>query len=211
MPVLQVLLNAGALVGGAVIWKLYVENLKAANAVKDATIVSVEKSRDLWKEKAEDPEKRSPEVMEKVLAERIQIREGEIARLAADSKTHQAEIAQLQRQKGELETDMVRARGFRLMLSMEDAADKEYEREHPASELAQAAPEMEATLSPKQEEVDVELVYLGEVGVDSGQLMITDPCYIDSEWLDEPFNMHGPAESSATVKEREVLMSYSYD
>lgn len=26
------------------------------------------------------------------------------------------------------------------------------------------------------------IVRLGEVGVDSGQLMICDPCYIDSEW-----------------------------
>ena len=28
VPVLQLLLNAGALIGGAVIWKLYVDNLK---------------------------------------------------------------------------------------------------------------------------------------------------------------------------------------
>lgn len=211
VPVLQLLLNAGALIGGASIWKLYVDNLKAASAVKDATIVNIEKSLDFWKEKATDLEKRSPEVMEKVLAERIQIREGEIVRLAADSQTHQAEIAQLQRQKGELETDMVRARGFRLMLSMEDAADEEYEREHPASELPQLAPEMETMLSPKPEEVDVELVYLGEVGVDSGQLMITDPCYIDCEWLDESFISQDPAESPAMVTERSVLMPYSYD
>jgi hypothetical protein len=30
-------------------------------------------------------------------------------------------------------------------------------------------------------------VYLGSVGVDSGQLMICDPCYIDSEWEKEDF------------------------
>jgi hypothetical protein len=28
---------------------------------------------------------------------------------------------------------------------------------------------------------------IGYVGVDSGQLMICDPCYIDSEWIKEPF------------------------
>ena len=28
---------------------------------------------------------------------------------------------------------------------------------------------------------------IGKVGVDSGQLLITDPCYIDSEWKKEPF------------------------
>lgn len=30
-------------------------------------------------------------------------------------------------------------------------------------------------------------VHLGSVSVDSGQLMITDPCYIDSTWTREPF------------------------
>ena len=25
--------------------------------------------------------------------------------------------------------------------------------------------------------------HIGEVGVDSGQLMVTDPCYVDGEWL----------------------------
>ncbi|WP_230110295.1 DUF4241 domain-containing protein [Microbacterium foliorum] len=208
---LQLILNAGALVGGAAVWKLYVENLKAASAVKDATVVTVEKSRDFWKEKVEDFEKRSPEVMEKLLAERIQIREGEIARLMADSQTHQTEIAQLQRQKGELETDMVRARGFRLMLSMEDAADEEYEKEHPSTEEPHLSSEIHSLMFAEPKEVEVELVYLGEVAVDSGQLMITDPCYIDSEWIEEPFNMYGPAESSELTKGRQALMRYSYD
>jgi len=31
-------------------------------------------------------------------------------------------------------------------------------------------------------------IKLGVVGVDSGQLMITDPCYIDSEWEQEEFD-----------------------
>ena len=30
-------------------------------------------------------------------------------------------------------------------------------------------------------------VELGAVGVDSGQLLITDPCYIDTEWVKEDF------------------------
>jgi Protein of unknown function (DUF4241) len=33
----------------------------------------------------------------------------------------------------------------------------------------------------------VKEVYLGSVAVDSGQLMICDPCYIDSEWQNEDF------------------------
>ncbi|WP_460664538.1 hypothetical protein [Kribbella swartbergensis] len=36
--------------------------------------------------------------------------------------------------------------------------------------------------------VEVEVEYLGVACVDSGQLMITDPCYIAAEWLDEPYD-----------------------
>lgn len=212
VPVVQLLLNAGALIGGATIWKLYVDNLKAATAVKDATIESVEKDRDFWKHRAEDLGKRAPEVMERVLADRIDIRDAEITRLAADTETHQTAISELRRQKQALETDLVRAQGFRLMLALEDAADEEYEREHPAEEHTPLSPEVQAMLFPKAEDVAVELTYLGEVGVDSGQLLVTDPCYIDSEWiLNESFTMYGPAESPEMIEQREVLMRYSYD
>ena len=211
VPVLQMLLNAGALIGGSVIWKFYVANLKAVSAAKDATIETVKTSRDHWREKAQELDKRSPEVMERLLADRIEIRDAELARLAADTETHQTEIAVLQREKRTLENDMVRARGFRLMLALEDAADEEYEKKHPVSEAPSVSPEIEAMLFPKPEDVVVDLVYLGEVGVDSGQLMVTDPCYIASEWIDEPFDMYGPAESSEMVSERSVLMRYSYD
>ncbi|GAB2664403.1 hypothetical protein GCM10009743_45660 [Kribbella swartbergensis] len=36
--------------------------------------------------------------------------------------------------------------------------------------------------------MEVEVEYLGVACVDSGQLMITDPCYIAAEWLDEPYD-----------------------
>jgi hypothetical protein len=36
---------------------------------------------------------------------------------------------------------------------------------------------------------DGKWVKFGVVGVDSGQLMICDPCYIDSEWKEEDFDM----------------------
>ncbi|AZZ50270.1 hypothetical protein C5E02_14305 [Rathayibacter rathayi] len=83
---MQLIVNAAAIIGGAVVWRLYVENLCAAVTAKDATIETVEKSRDLRKDKAQELEKRSPEVVEKVLADRIQIRDGEIARLKADKE-----------------------------------------------------------------------------------------------------------------------------
>ena len=33
----------------------------------------------------------------------------------------------------------------------------------------------------------MELELIGYVGVDSGQLLLCDPCYIDSEWEQEDF------------------------
>lgn len=51
--------------------------------------------------------------------------------------------------------------------------------------------------------VEVEIAYLGVVGVDSGQLLVTDPCYIDSEWLDEPYQddrVYKDTQTGATVK-----------
>ena len=35
----------------------------------------------------------------------------------------------------------------------------------------------------------VKKVQIGEVGVDSGQLMLCDPCYIKEEWIDKPLNI----------------------
>lgn len=63
----QLLVNVGALIGGAVVWRLYVENLRAQIGVKDATITNVEKNRDFWRDKAQELEKRSPEFMEQIL------------------------------------------------------------------------------------------------------------------------------------------------
>jgi len=33
---------------------------------------------------------------------------------------------------------------------------------------------------------------IGDVGVDSGQVMITDPCYIENEWIKRKFDPHSP-------------------
>lgn len=48
---------------------------------------------------------------------------------------------------------------------------------------------------------DKKVVKIGEVGVDSGQLMLCDPCYIKSEWSERSFDtldvdMNDPAQKS---------------
>ncbi len=170
VDVLQLLVNVGALVGGTIIWKLYVNNLKAALTSKDAAISSVEKNRDMWRDKAQELEKRSPEFMERMLSERIQTREGEISRLAEDKGRHEEALKLLERDKANLEADLSRSRGFRLMLALEGEEDEGDVEEGESID----------SLLPEVNEIQV--VRLGEVGVDSGQLMITDPCYIDDEW-----------------------------
>ncbi|WP_300267353.1 hypothetical protein [Microbacterium sp.] len=196
VSVIQLLLNAGALIGGAVVWKLYVDNLKAVSEVKDATLEAAEKSRDFWKDKAQELEKRSPEVMEKVLEERIQIRDGEVARLKADKEFDAIAVRALEKDKAELEQDLFRAQGFRAMLALEDEA---YGEDSPSIE---SGDDLDETDVPPQIEVDL----IGEVAVDSGQLMVTDPCYIDSEWRREPFAVEGPVERT-----EDTVFNYSYD
>jgi hypothetical protein len=196
VPMLQLLLNAGALAAGAIVWKLYVDNLKAATAVKDATIESVEKSRDFWRDKAEELEKRSPEVVEKSLAERIQIRDAEINRFKEDQEFSESSLRALQIDKAKLERDLFRTQGFRAMLALEEGAEGEVE----------TPGEFEVQLAPESLPKSVEVTYIGEVGVDSGQIMITDPCYIDQEWQKEELRL-----VRGEVNYETALYSYSYN
>jgi hypothetical protein len=196
VDVIQLILNGAALIGGAIIWKLYVDNLKAAVETKNATIETVEKSRDFWKEKAEDLEKQSPEVVEKVLAERIQIRDGEISRLRADKEFDTIAVRSLEIDKAELEQDLFRTQGFRAMLALEAREDDERD---PLSMVDEA-------LGLADTPSKIEVVFIGEVAVDSGQLMVTDPCYVDPEWRREPFSVVGTVD-----KTKDALFNYSYD
>lgn len=194
VPLLQLILNAGALVGGTAIWKLYVDKLKATGELKDATIQNVEKSRDHWREKAEDLEKRSPEAVEKSLADRIQIREAEIIRFRADQEFDKIALRTLEIDKAQLERDLFRTQGFRAMLALEDSQDDDDDMGDDAEPFVEKTPK------------SIAVVYLGEVAVDSGQLMVTDPCYIDSEWRNEPLALSSEAEET-----EETLFGYSYD
>ncbi|MGW6263720.1 DUF4241 domain-containing protein, partial [Streptomyces sp. NPDC055085] len=153
-------------------------------------------SRDHWREKAEDLEKRSPEVVEKSLAERIQIRDAEINRFKEDKEFDKIALRTLEIDKAELEQDLFRTQGFRAMLALEDGYDDDDE---PRDEVEPALPAEEA---PKS----IEVTYIGEVGVDSGQLMVTDPCYIDQEWQREQFVLVRDEERAD-----DAVYNYSYN
>lgn len=194
LPVVQLVLNGGALVGGVAIWRLYIKNLRATITSKDASIEAVEKSRDLWKDKAHDLEKRSPEVVERTLSERIAIRDQEIVRLTGDREVDREALRELKIGRAEMEHDLFRARGFRAMLILDEGDTTEGE------ETEAGATDVDRL---KQSQVNVE--YIGNVGVDSGQLMVTDPCYIDDEW-------HHDLREGIIQSERteETVFPYSY-
>lgn len=194
LPVAQLALNSAAVIGGAAIWVLYVQNLRAALAAKDATIETVEKARGFWRVKAEELEKRSPEFLETVLAERIQIREKEITRLRADRESDAVTVRALEMKKSELEADFRRAQGFRMVLAMEAEDD-----DPPIDGSGEVG-----TIEEVEHSIEVE--FIGEVCVDSGQLMITDPCYIDQEWVND-----GAAGFLPSLGVADELYSYSYD
>lgn len=168
VPGVQLVVNLAALVAGGAVWKMYIDNLKAALTARSAEISSVEKNRDMWKDKAQELEKRSPEFMEKILAERIGTREAEITRLAEDKEKNIELLRNLEQEKSVLNRHLERTKGFRAMLALDGEEDDDPD-------------------DPLLYDENFEVILLGEVGVDSGQLMITDPCYVDSEWLYEPF------------------------
>lgn len=156
---------------------MYFENLKATIGTKNAQVDLTNKQVDYWREKSQELEKRSPEVVERVLADRIALREAEIERLAKDREHGSQELDRVQQEVNVLNRTLEQTRGFRQMLAMEepDPDDPDYE-------------EYVAYLeSRKDRVVELEVVYLGAAGVDSGQLLVTDPAYIDSEWQYQPY------------------------
>lgn len=202
VAIVQLVLNSAAVIGGAAVWKLYVDNLKAAIESKNAAMQSVEKSRDLWKEKAEDLEKRSPEVLEKSLSERIEIRDQEIGRIKADQEFDKLAVRTLEMEKAELEQDLLRTQGFRAMLAIEDQLDEEA-----ADLVLEGLPDQVLqALADEEPPKRIEVAFIGEVAVDSGQLMVTDPCYIDQEWKRERFVVARDSEATD-----DSLYNYSYD
>lgn len=193
---LQLALNAGALVVGGVVWKLYFENLKATITSKEAETALARERTDYWRDKATELEKRSPEAVEQVLAKRIAIREDEIANLEKDRDHGSEELKRVTEEVAALNRTMEQTKGFREVLAREqpDPEDDDYQ------------DWLDYLESREDRVVEVEVLFLGVVGVDSGQLMLTDPCYIDGQWLDEPFEdsrSYRDTQTGATVTKGE--------
>lgn len=178
VDVIQLILNGGVLVAGGWVWKLYVDNLKAGLTSKDSELSLVKTDRDLWKGKVVELEKRSPEAMEKLLSERIEIRDRELARLGEDRQKNEQALDEAEQEMAALQSDLRQTRGFRQVLELEGDDDEDVKL-------------LESLLGPGDE---IEVVELGEVAVDSGMLLLTDPCYIDAEWQEEPYALDAQLE-----------------
>lgn len=162
---LQLTANSFALAVAGWIYIAYIKNLNSVVKLKDEQILTVEKYLTFLKEKLSELEKNSPENMEKVLNDRIKIREDEIARLDDDKKDHKQEIEQKNQQLVRLKSELEKTKDIRRTMEL---LDLDFEGEIEDGFFSSDA--------------KYEIEEMGFVAVDSGQLMITDPCYIDSEW-----------------------------
>lgn len=50
---------------------------------------------------------------------------------------------------------------------------------------------------------------IGHVGVDSGQLLLCDPCYIDSQWVKEDFEDFRMYEHKTTQDRLQYLVDFN--
>jgi hypothetical protein len=159
----QLIANLSALVVIGWIYAAYVKNLRAGLSLKDEQLASVRANLALWKDKAEQLEKKTPEYLERLLSERIRIREEELSRLKSDKEQHQQEIQDRNLELEKLKYELQKAKDVGYSITIWDR-DKDQERILEPSEL--------------------ELVKLGEVYVDAACLMICDPGYIPKVWRD---------------------------
>lgn len=163
IEVIQLVLNGGVLLVNVAFLALYVKTLK--------------ERVNFWKDKAEDLEKKSPEVIERVLSKRLKTATKELERFEGELDQSSKAQEDLKQEVTILNRTLEATRGFREMLAME----------RPSPEDPEYQEFLEYSKTQENEQIALEVVYMGSVGVDSGKLMITDPAYVDSEWRDEPY------------------------
>jgi hypothetical protein len=166
MNYLQFIANLSALIVIGWIYAAYVKNLRSIAQSKDDQIIAVEKNLKLWRDKAELLEKKTPEYLEKVLSDRIKIREDELSRLKLDYDKHTKEIQARNSELSNLKEQLENAKDLGRSVVVYDS-ESDDEVIIPASEL--------------------ELIEIGEVFVDSATLIIADPSYINSDWHQEEY------------------------
>ena len=149
--------NLSALTVIGFIYFAYVKNLRSINKLNDTQQKIAEQNIKLWKDKALELERRTPEFIEKQLSERIKIREDEITRLAKDTEEHAEKIELKNREIDVLKESLDKTYEYRKSTTIWDSDEKDFV-DVPYSELEQK--------------------FIGTICVDTARLMICDPWYI---------------------------------
>lgn len=159
----QLIANLSALVVIGWIYAAYVKNLRSTIDLKNTELESLRTNLQLWKDKADELERKSPDRLESVLADRIKIREDELQRLVQDRENHTQEIKERNSELEKLRYELQKVKDVGRAIVVWDPDSKD-ERILESSEL--------------------ELVKMGEVFVDAACLMICDPGHIPKVWRD---------------------------
>ena len=149
--------NLSALTVIGIIYVAYIKNLRSVSQLKDAQLKVAEQNTKLWKDKALELERRTPEFVEKQLGERIKIREDELSRLAQDSESHTEQIDLKNREIDALQDSIEKANQYRNSITVWDREESDF---------------VEVSNS------DLDQKYIGSIAVDTASLMICDPWYI---------------------------------
>jgi hypothetical protein len=160
---LQLIANLSALVVVGWIYAAYVKNLRSSVDLKNTELESLRTNLQLWRDKAEALEKKTPEYLEQLLSERIKIREEELTRLKNDKDQHQQEIRERNSELESLKYELQKAKDVGRSIVV-------YDRETDSERILASS--------------ELELVKMGEVYVDAACLMICDPGYIRKVWRD---------------------------
>lgn len=163
---IQLIINAFALGAAGWIYRAYILNLRATISAKDEQVKIVEKNLNLWKDRVSELERKTPEFMENALNQRIKIREDEIERLSSDKDYHEDEHSRKNEELKILKKELEKAKDMKVSMSFVGEDFEEY-------------------LFERDGKMEVEKA--GYVNVASGQLLITDPIYIDEDWQKEEF------------------------
>lgn len=155
--IVSAIANLTALTVIGFIYAAYIKNLRSVNQLKDTQLKVAEQNVKLWKDRALELERRSPEFIEKQLSERIKIREDEITRLAKDSETHTELISIKNREIEALKDSFDKASQYRNSITVWDSEVNDF---------------------IEVNDTDFEQKYIGSLCVDTASLMICDPWYI---------------------------------
>lgn len=163
---IQLFINIFALGAAGWIYRAYILNLKASISAKDEQVNIVEKNLNLWKDRVSELEKKTPEFIENALNTRIKIREDEIERLSSDKDYHEDKLIRKNEELKILNTELEKAKDLQISMSFIGGDFDDY-------------------LFERNGKLEIEKA--GYVNVASGQLLITDPIYIDEEWKKEDY------------------------